>query len=128
MLIINRKHGCSSKRKYVQGKGFMDSLTSGLKGVGSYISQNKDLIAKPLLGAAGDLAATGLLEGGKAAINAIKNRKKGKASTVVNNVNHSNIDPGLSPKHIEILKSIMLGDNQQQISMGNIIGGGIKRF
>ena len=128
MLIINRKHGCSSKRKYVQGKGFMDSLTSGLKGVGSYISQNKDLIAKPLLGAAGDLAATGLLEGGKAAINAIKNRKKGKASTVVNNVNHSNIDPGLSPKDIEILKSIMLGDNQQQISMENIIGSGIKRF
>jgi hypothetical protein len=128
MIVRKQTHGYSSQRKYVQGKGFVDSLTSSLRSIGSYVSQNKDLIAKPLLGAAGDLAATGLLEGGKAAINAIKNRKKGKASTVVNNVNHSNIDPGLSPKHIEILKSIMLGDNQQQISMGNIIGGGIKRF
>ena len=124
MLIINRKTGCSSKRKYVQGNGFMDSLTSGLKGVGSYISQNKDLIAKPLLGAAGDLAAFGLLEGGKAAINAIKNRKREKTSKVQN----SNIDPGLSAKDIEILQNIMLGDNQQQTPVGNIIGSGIKRF
>jgi hypothetical protein len=45
MLIINRKHGYSSKRRYVEGKGFMDSLTSGLKGIRSYISQNKDLLA-----------------------------------------------------------------------------------
>jgi hypothetical protein len=123
MLIINRKHGYSSKRKYVQGSGFMDSLTSGLKGVGSYISQNKDLLAKPLLGAAGDLAAIGLLEGGKAAINAIKNRKREKAGKVQNTI----IDPGLSAKDIEILQSIMSVDNQQ-IPVGNIIGSGIKRF
>ena len=44
MLIINRKHGYTSKRKYIHGKGFMDSFTSGLKGVGSYILQNKDLL------------------------------------------------------------------------------------
>ena len=119
MLIINRKHGYSSKRKYVQGKRFINSLTSGLKGIGSYISQNKDLLAKPLLGAAGDLAAFGLLEGGKAAINTIKNRKREKTSKVVN------IDPGLSPKDIDILKSIMSSDNQQQIP---VIGSGIKRF
>jgi hypothetical protein len=128
MLIINRKHGYSSKRKYVQGKGFMDSLTSGLKGVGSYISQNKDLLAKPLLGAAGDLAAFGLLEGGKAAINAIKKRKREKAGKVVDNVQNTNIDPGLSVKDIEILTSMMSGSNQQQIPVGNIIGSGIKRF
>jgi hypothetical protein len=124
MLIVNRKHGYSSKRQYVQGKGFIDSLTSGLKGVGSYISQNKDLLAKPLLGAAGDLAAFGLLEGGKAAINTIKNRKREKTSKVVN----TNIDPGLSPKHIEILKNIFAGDNQQEIPVRNIIGSGIKKF
>ena len=124
MLIINRKHGYSSKRRYVEGKGFMDSLTSGLKGIGSYISQNKDLLAKPLLGAAGDLAAFGLLEGGKAARNTIINKKREKTSKVVN----TNIDPGLSPKDIEILKSLMSGDNQQQIPVGNIIGSGIKKF
>jgi hypothetical protein len=123
MLIINRKHGYSSKRKYVQGKGFIDSLTSGLKGIGSYISQNKDLLAKPLLGAVGDLAAFGLLEGGKTTINIIKNRKREKTSKVVN----TNLDPGLSPKNIEILKSIMSSENQQ-IPIGNIIGSGIKKF
>ena len=124
MLIINRKHGYSSKRRYVEGKGFMDSLTSGLKGIGSYISQNKDLLAKPLLGAAGDLAAFGLLEGGKAAINTIINRKRQKTNKVVNTI----IDPGLSPKDIEILKNLMSGDNQQQIPVGNIIGSGIKKI
>jgi hypothetical protein len=41
---------------------------------------------------------------------------------------NTNIDPGLSPKDIEILKSLMSGDNQQQIPLGNIIGSGIKRF
>ena len=128
MLIINRKHGYTSKRKYIQGKGFLDSFTSGLKGVGSYISQNKDLLAKPLLGAAGDLAAFGLLEGGKAAIKTIANRKKEKKSKVVSDVQNSNTDPGLSAKDIEILKNIMSRDNQQQIPIGNIIGSGIKRF
>ena len=128
MLIINRKHGYTSKRKYIQGKGFMDSFTSGLKGVGSYILQNKDLLAKPLLGAVGDLAAFGVLGGGKAAINAIANRKKEKKSKVVSDIQNSNIDPGLSAKDIEILKSMMLEDNQQQNPVGNIIGSGIKRF
>jgi hypothetical protein len=118
MIIYNKNHGYSSNRKYVQGKGFMDSL----KSVGSYISQNKDLIAKPLLGAAGNLAAFGLLEGGKAAINAIKNKKKKE---------NLNIDSGLSAKEIEILKSIMSSESDttnEQIPVGNIIGSGIKRF
>jgi hypothetical protein len=114
MLIINRKHGYSANRKYIQGKGFMDTLTSGLKGVGSYISQNKDLVAKPLIGAVGDLAAFGLLEGGKAVINTLKNRKTNKLQN----------DPGFSAKDIEILQSIMSSDNP----VGNIIGSGIKKF
>ena len=123
MLVYNKNHGYLSNRKYVQGKGFMDSL----KSIGSYISQNKDLVAKPLLGAAGDLAAFGLLEGGKATINAIKNRKREKGS----NVQNTNIDPGLSAKQIEILKSIMPSESDttnDQIPVGNIIGSGIKRF
>ena len=54
MIIIKRKQGYGAKRKYVQGRGFVDSLTSSLKSIGSYISQNRDLIAKPLLGAVGN--------------------------------------------------------------------------
>ncbi len=64
MLIYNQKHGYLLNRTYVQGKSFMDSL----KSIGSYISQNKYLIAKLLFGAAGDLAKFGISEGGKATI------------------------------------------------------------
>src|SRR5580692_8132831 len=67
MIIINRKRGYGARRKYVHGEGFVDSL----RGIGSYISQNKDLIAKPLLGAVENLAATGLTEGTKALMNRI---------------------------------------------------------
>ena len=121
MLIINRTHGYSSKGKYIQGRGFADSLTSTLRGVGSYISQNKDLLAKPLLGAVGDLAAFGLTEGGKAAISHIINKKR----------NNNKIDSRLSPKSMEILNNIMTTDVQSshpQIPATNIIGSGIKRF
>jgi hypothetical protein len=76
MLIINRKHGYSSQRKYIQGTGFVDSLSSTLRGVGSYISQNRDLLAKPLLGAVGDLPALGVTEGGKSIISHLINKKR----------------------------------------------------
>src|SRR5213080_126321 len=98
MLIINRKYGYTSKRKYIKGKGLMDSFTSGLKEIGSYILKKKDILAKPIIGAVGDLAAIGVLKGGKAAINAIANRKKEKKSKVVSNIENSNVDPGLSAK------------------------------
>src|SRR2546426_3558493 len=68
MLIHKKQTGYSSKRKYVQGRGFVDSLSSTLRNVGSYISQNKDLVAKPLLGAVEDLAAFGVTEAGKSVI------------------------------------------------------------
>src|SRR6476619_4293719 len=61
MIITRRNKGYSSKRKYIQGQGFVDSLRS----IGSYVAQNKDLIAKPLLGAVGNLVAFGFTEGGK---------------------------------------------------------------
>ena len=46
---------------------------------------------------------------------------------------NSNIDPGLSAKQIEILKSIMTSEsdtsiNQSQIPVGSIIGSDIKKF
>ena len=49
MIVKKRNNGYSSHRKYVKGKGFVDSLASSLRDVGSYISQNKDLIAKTTL-------------------------------------------------------------------------------
>ena len=53
---------------------------------------------------------------------------KKQLKSVVGNIHNSNIDPGLSAKDIEILTSMMSGDNQRQIPVANIIGSGIKRF
>ena len=62
-MLVKNKH----QRKCVRGKGFTDVL----RNVGSYVAENKDLITKPLLGAAGDLVAYGLTQGGKALLNRI---------------------------------------------------------
>jgi len=114
MIVTKRVHGYSSQRKYIQGKGFIDSLSSSLRGVGSYISQNRDLLAKPLLGAAGNLAAFGLQEGGKALLSHIMNKKKNRVDSPTQ----------LDPKSKAILESIITGSSP----VTNIIGSGIKRF
>jgi len=108
MLVTKSTTGYTSLRQYVQGKGFVDSL----KSIGSYVARNKDLIAKPLLGAVGNLAATGLEEGGKALLTHIM---KNKRNSQVNNV-----DPQLDVKGKEILKSII----NSGIPVTNIIGSG----
>jgi len=121
MLIHKKQTGYSSKRKYVQGRGFVDSLSSTLRNVGSYISQNKDLIAKPLLGAVGDLAAFGVTEAGKSVISHIINKKRKSNS----------VDSTLSPKANEILQKLMSNNSAelpQSIPVENIMGSGIKRF
>ena len=74
MIIINSARTYTSNKKHVLGSGFMDSLSSNLRNVGSYISQNKNLIAKPLLEATGNLAAFGVEEGGKALLKHIINK------------------------------------------------------
>ena len=116
MIIINRKRGFGAKRKYVHGRGFVDSLTSSLRGIGSYIYQNRDLIAKPLLGAVGNLAATGLTEGTKALLNQAisKSAQNGPVAS-----------PKLDEKAVAVLQNI-IGDSK--IPVANIIGSGIKKF
>lgn len=119
MLVTKSTNGYTSRRKYIQGKGFVDSLTSSLRSIGSYVAQNKDLIAKPLLGAVGNLAATGLEEGGKALLTHIINKNNKSKSQVYNYV-----DPQLDSKGKEILRSIM----NSNIPVTNVIGSGIKNF
>ena len=78
MLVIKNIHGYSRKKKYITGRGFVDTMSSifnsiksnigstvtpTLRNIASYISTNKDLITKPVLGAIGSLAATGLTTG-----------------------------------------------------------------
>lgn len=112
MIIMKRNHGYSSKRKYIQGKGFVDSLRS----IGSYVIQNKDLIAKPMLGAVGELGAFGLTEGGKALITHLMNKKRNNQVSV-NNLNF----PQLSAKEKEFVEN-------SNIPVSNIFGSGIKKF
>ena len=113
----NQNKGYSSHRKHIQGKGFIDSVLSSAKNIGSYIAQNKDLIAKPLLGAVGNLAATGLTEGGIALLNHIKRNRLDKRNQ-------------LDPKSQEILQNIIEGSAGTNVStpVTNIIGSGIKKF
>src|SRR5271156_2858480 len=113
MLINNNVHGYSKQKKYVVGRGFVDSLSSifnsvkasampALQSVGSYVSNNKDLIAKPILGALGSLAATGLTAGVPAILARIANKKS----------RQSNADPEIpkDPKYKEILQSILASE------------------
>jgi hypothetical protein len=124
MLIIKQKHGYGANRKYVHGKGFVDSLTSSLKNMGSYVYQNKDLIAKPLLGAVGNLAATGLQEGTKALLNHIIN--KNTQNKVVNQKKSETVQSSqLDSKSQAILQNII---NASDIPVSNKNGSGIKKF
>ena len=114
MITKKKDRSYTIHKKHIHGKGFMDSLSSTLRNVGSYISQNKDLIAKPLLGAAGNLGAFALTEGGKKAISHLMNKSNEGSKTE------------LTPKDLEILQNNMMSSSD--IPSTNIIGSGIKKF
>jgi hypothetical protein len=101
MLVTKNKF---KKNRHVTGRGFVDAL----KSIGSYVASNKDLIAKPLLGAMGTLGATALTAGVPALISHIRNRNKKQPE---------------DPKYREIIQNLM---TPQPVT--NIIGSGIKRF
>jgi len=130
MLINKNVHGYSKNKKYVVGRGFVDSLSSifnsikasampALQSVGSYVSNNKDLIAKPILGALGSLAATGLTAGVPTILNHIASRNKNR---------QRNAEPEIpnDPKYKEILQSL-LAPAPQERPVTNIIGSGTRR-
>ena len=120
MLVQRYSYGYSQKKKYITGRGFVDSLSNvfnsikasavpAMKSIGSYVSNNKDLIAKPLLGAVGTLAATGLTAGVPALLSHIMRRK--------------------DPKYQEILQSFTseATHSPARQPVTNIFGSGVKR-
>ena len=130
MLINNKVYGYSKQKKYVVGRGFVDSLTSifnsvkasampALQRVGSYVANNKELILKPVVGALGDLAATGLTAGTHALVAHIANKNKNRQLKA---------DPEIvkDPKYMEILQSI-LTSAPQEIPVANTIGSGTQK-
>ena len=131
MLVVKKQKGYSSKRKFVQGKGFVDSLSSvfnsfktialpALKSVTSYVKQNKDLIAKPALSALGDLGAMGITLAGKKIIKHLLKDEWGNENSNAKDA----AAPQLDTKSREILQSIM----RNETPVTNIIGSGIKQF
>ena len=154
MLVNRNRYGFSSKKKHVTGTGFVDSLSSIinsikasaapiLKSVGNYVANNKDLIAKPVLGAIGSLAATGLSAGIPAIISHIakRNRLKNNADQGFNGSKQTGpqevLSENLEPKYKEILQNIVKSknsnngnnsNNNMQNPLTNIIGSGIKSF
>ena len=139
MLINKNVHGYSTNKKYVSGRGFVDSLSSifnsikssalpALRGVGSYISNSKDQILKSLLRAVGTLGAKALTEGLPAMINRIANRNKNKLLSVPpSEIDHKIIE---DPKYKEILANIMAPEPRAEhsIPITNIIGSGLKNI
>lgn len=119
MLVLNYAYGYSRKKKYITGRGFVDSLSNvfnsikasavpAMKSIGSYVSNNKDLIAKPLLGAVGTLAATGLTAGVPALLSHIMRRKTAE-----------------NPKYKEIMESLVPPPQVSAAPVTNIIGSGL---
>ena len=117
---------------YVNGssspaRGFVDNMSSvfnSLKSslapaffrtVSSYVSTNRDLIAKPVLGAIGSLAATGLTAGVPALLSHLANRNK----------NHTSPRLPDDPKYKEILQTL-LAEPASGPPVSNIIGSGTK--
>jgi len=133
MLIKKKVHGYSTKKKYIVGRGFVDSLSSifnsikpALRGVGSYISTNKDQILKPLLGAVGTLGAKALTEGIPALINKIANKNKNKLLNTMSPTPPPDLDLNIleDPIYKKILQNM---SNTNQIPVSNIIGSGNKK-
>jgi hypothetical protein len=121
MLVQKYAHGYSRKKKHITGRGFVDSLSNvfnsikasvvpTIRSIGSYVSNNKDLITKPLLGAVGSLAATGLTSGVPALLSHIMKRKKQD-----------------DPKYKEILESLAPPPRVSAAPVTNIIGSGVRK-
>ena len=141
MIVNKTKYGCSSRKKHVTAKGFVDSMSNVLsslkssaapvfKSIGNYVVENKDLIAKPLLGAIGSLAATGLSAGVPTIIAHIANRnkKKNSSNNQMQTVPQEVINEDLEPKYEDILRNIINSrrDDSSSNPLTNIIGSGIK--
>jgi hypothetical protein len=128
MLVSKNRYGYTKYKKYVSGRGFVDkmaqifnsSIVPAFKSVGSYVSENRDLIAKPILGAIGALGATALTAV-PAIISHIAKRNKKHPTEVAEQVSEV-----IAPKYKEILENIMKTPSVNPVT--NIIGSGLKSF
>ena len=145
MLVSSSTYGYSNKKKYITGRGFVETITSiiksvlgtskqlmssavpALKNIGMYVKENRDLIAKPVLSAVGSLGAVGVLTGVPAILMHIANRNK-KAITPMEVEAEANKPE--NGKYREILKNIIgpMKEYDQVNPISNIIGSSMKTF
>jgi hypothetical protein len=90
-----------------------------MKSIGSYVSNNKDLIAKPLLGAVGTLAATGLTAGVPSLLSHIMRRK------TAHDPKYQEIIRGLTPAPVG--SEVEATPRQRLSPVTNIIGSGVRK-
>jgi hypothetical protein len=138
MFVNTVRYGYSNK-KYVSGRGLVDSMSSAFSQIGnafkssagnvlSYLSKNKDLIAKPILGAVGSLGAAALTAGVPAAIAAIQAIRNKKQQSPAQSPAQSSVPIPENVKYKEILKNILDAQSPSMVPVTNIIGSGIKSF
>jgi len=118
MIVPENRSRYTTDRKLIVGRGFVDSfsrifssLKPALNSVGSFIKQNKDLVAKPLLGAIGTLAATGISKGVPSIISHIMNRRQRQQVP----------PPEIDEKTNELLKHILSRDAELPIPASNFL-------
>lgn len=123
--MIERKKNqmYTSQRKIIHGHGFIDTI----RDIGSYIYQNKDLIAKPMLGAVGNIGALALTEGSKAIVRKLAAKQAAQ---------HPSINTaGINPESRAILTSLLSPTDSPTLNapqvpqvVSNVIGSGMKKF
>src|SRR5271163_3644640 len=127
MIVPKSRSKYTNKKKLVIGRGFVDTMSNifnsirpTLKNVGSFIKENKDLIAKPILGAVGQLAATGISKGVPTLLSTILNRKRQQQQQLS--------APVITKKSEEILNAILSREAPNEIMpTTNTIGSGYKK-
>jgi len=117
-------------------RGFMDSflsIFSSIKptlrnagnNIGSFLKQNKDRLVKPIIGAVGDLAATGISKGIPTLLTRIINRRAQKLDRILREQQPQEIDQ----KGIDVLNGILKREGKpalsSEIPTTNIIGDGL---
>lgn len=136
MIIPQNRSRYTSDRKLIMGRGFVDSFSNIFKSIrpafnniGSFIKQNKDLLVKPIIGAVGDLAATGISKGVPALFTHIINRRTQKRLQAQKEPEDVQLPPIMDKKGIDILNSILKRESMpalsNEIPTTNIIGDGL---
>src|SRR5258708_2025800 len=142
MIIPKTRFRYTTDRKLIVGKGFLDSFSfsnifktikPAFNSFGTFIKQNKDQLLKPIIGAVGDLAATGISKGIPTLLSHIINRRKQKQ---VSNLQEQQPPPVVDKKVNEILNSILsrevtdirssIPTTREEVPTTNIIGDGIQ--